>query len=402
MYFIGEEEIDALKELFKNIDTGASKSGLYRYQQSGLSQCDLFEQEFSKYINIKHSLIVSSGTNALLAALLAGGIKPGDEVLIPTYTFVATAAAVVQAGAIPILVNIDQELSMNISEARQKITPKTRALILVHMDGLAADVAGAKILCQEKGLLFIEDVAQAIGGAYRGTSLGTHGNFGCYSLNDNKNISCGEGGILATNSLLNFEKAFCLHDGPVQFNPTKKDFFTQIKPFMGFSMRVSEIQGTIMRVQLRRLDKILTMLRERKRIFTNDIQDAQSTRVVQGYCPAGDCGSSIHVQGSDAGHAIALGKLLRDAGLMFVPVTTRPAHASWKWAGLLGKSAHIQDERNPFLEADGRYKYPTAESIDSVEILTKTLKMEIDIRLSSEETKIKAEKFHNIIRMVRA
>lgn len=386
MYFIGDEEISALKELFININMGANKSGLYRYHPSGPSQCDLFEQEFSKYINTKYSLIVSSGTNAILTALLAGGIRPGDEVLIPTYTFVATAAAVVQAGAVPILVNIDQELSMNISEARQKITSKTRALILVHMDGLAADVAPAQSLCQEKSLLFIEDVAQAIGGTCQGKSLGSFADFGCYSLNDNKNISCGEGGILVTNSSLNYEKSFCLHDGPAQFNPTKKDFFKQIKPFLGFSMRASEIQGTIMRVQLKRLDNILKMLRERKQIFIDHIQSIKNIRLVEGYCRAGDCGSSIHLQCLDAGHAAVVGKRLRDAELMFVPVTTRPAHASWKWAELFGERAHIQKERNPFLEAGCEYKYPTAESIDSVDILMKTLKMEINIHQSPEDT----------------
>ena len=384
MYYIGDEEIEALKNLFK-------KKKLFRYSSDHKTECDLFEEEFATHIKSSHALILSSGTNALVTAMIAAGIQPGDEVLIPTYTFVATAAAVVQVGAIPILVNIDENLSLDITEAKTKITNKTKALILVHMDGLVADVASAKKMTDETGLIFIEDVAQAIGASFENQYLGTFGLFGCFSLNENKNISCGEGGILITNKRELFEKAFCYHDTPMQFSPSKKGFLNQITPFMGASMRVSEIQGAIMRVQLGRLNKILGELRARKNIFIEHLINIKNVQLVLGYSPIGECSSSIHLQFSEPSITMSLGKILREHGFSFLPVTARPAHVSWKYTHLFGAQGHAQPSRNPFLLSESAYTYETGNYLSSVDILMRTVKMEIDSELSLEETANQAQ-----------
>lgn len=366
MYFIGDEEIEALRNLF-------AKQKLYRYQPGEKSECDLFEDEFSRYTESPHSLILSSGTNSLAVALLAAGLQPGDEVLLPAYTFVATAAAVVHAGGVPIIVNVDKNLSMDFQDAVSKLTSRSKALILVHMDGLVANIIQAEKFCKKHSLVFVEDVAQSIGGAFEGKKLGTFGDFGCFSLNENKNISCGEGGILITKKRAHFEKAFCLHDGPAQFNPTKKDFFAEIKPFLGLSMRVSEIQGAIMRIQLGRLDYILAELKKRKEIFIKALENLPYTEYVGGYSQ-GECHSSLHLQFPDLERATVVSLKLRKGGFKFAPVTGRPAHASWKWTHLLGPRS-----------------YPAAECVQSVDILTRTYKAEINIHLSLEETAIAAE-----------
>ena len=158
MYYIGDEEITALKELFE-------KKRLFRYQPNAQSECDLFEAEFSKYLGTQRSLLLTSGTNALILALRAAAITTGDEVLIPAYTFVATAAAVLQIGAIPVVVNIDSNLSICCDDAMKKISSKTKAIIAVHMDGLAANMDDVISLSQKHNLVVIEDVAQAIGGS---------------------------------------------------------------------------------------------------------------------------------------------------------------------------------------------------------------------------------------------
>lgn len=388
MYFIGDEEIAALKKLF-------SKKKLYRHQAYA-SECDLFEKEFSDYVGVPHSLLLTSGTNALLVSLLAAGIQTGDEVLIPAYTFVATAAAVVQAGAIPIIVNIDKNLSLDIADAKNKISARTKALILVHMDGLVANVAAAEKFCAQHSLVFIEDIAQAIGASHDGKKLGAFGTFGCFSLNENKNISCGEGGILITKERKAYEKAFCLHDGPVQFNPNKKEFFTEITPFMGLSMRVSEIQGAIMRVQLTRLEFILSELRKRKSACLESLQEIPGVECITGYS-VGECASSLHLQFADPEKGALYGKALRAAGFMFVPVTNRPAHASWKWSHLLGDKAYLQPGLNPYLKSDKKYSYPVSDYLQSVDILARTLKMEIDINLSVEDTKKSGQKMRSIL-----
>ncbi len=373
MYFIGEEEVEALRILFE-------KKKLYRYRPGEKSECDFFESEFSNYVISPYSLLLSSGTNALTVSLLAGGLKPGDEVLIPAYTFVATAAAVIHAGGKPVIVNIDMNLSMDFDDAAKKLSDRTKALILVHMDGLAANVLGAQNFCVHNDLLFIEDVAQAIGGQAENKKLGTFGRFGCFSLNENKNISCGEGGILIAKDRADYEKAFCLHDGPAQFNPSKKDFFTQITPFIGLSMRVSEIQGAIMRVQLKRLEFILAELKKRKALLTAAIAGFSSVEVVAGYSGE-ECNSSLHLQFVDLEVAVGAVKKLREIGLPIAPVTARPAHVSWKWSHLLGGN------------------YPVADYLQSVEILTRTYKSDINIHLTMSETEELAAKIKNVLNL---
>ncbi|MEK6627154.1 MAG: aminotransferase class I/II-fold pyridoxal phosphate-dependent enzyme [Bdellovibrionota bacterium] len=379
MYFFDEKELEALRAL-------AAKKKFFRYQNAELSECEIFENNFSKHINVGHSLLVNSGTNALLLALLAGKIQPGDEVLIPAYTFVATAAAVVMAGAIPIIVNIDTQLSMDFEDAAKKITLKTKAVILVHMDGLVANVMAAKTFCEKNKILFIEDTAQAIGGTFKKKHLGTFGSFGCFSLNESKIISCGEGGILCTDNKDAFQSAFVLHDTPVQFSPSKKLFLEDVKTYIGHSMRVSEIQGVIMQVQLSRLEKILAILRERKKIITSELAGRSIMTIPIGFCADGDCGTAIHFQFSSIEQTLNVTKALRAQGLAFAPVTARPAHASWKWSHLFGEQGGIQPSRNPFLLSDQKYEYSNSEVLASIDILSRTIKMDIDLHLSMEET----------------
>jgi len=390
MYYIGDEEIEALRELF-------GKKRLYRYHTTGPSLCDQFESEFSAVLGTEHSILLSSGTNAIVAALIAAGVQPGDEVLVPTYTFVATAAAVVQAGAIPVLVNIDSQLSLSKVDALSRLTSKTKAILAVHMDGLAADLQGLSRLAVDHKLVLIEDVAQALGGSYKGRRLGSIGDFGCFSLNENKILSCGEGGILTTSDRAAYERAFCLHDTPAQFNPTKKDFFTQGLPFIGGSMRVSEIQGTIMRVQLTRLSRILAELRERKAIFREVLGDLPDVQILTGHCADGDCGSSLHLQFADQVQALTVARVLREKGLLFAPVTTRPAHVSWKWSHLLGERSHLQPARNPYLLADSPYLYNAADYLESVGLLMRTMRMEIDLKLSVDETRALAQTARGVL-----
>lgn len=374
MYYIGEEEIEALKKLF-------SKKKLYRYNANHDSECDLFEKEFSQHMGVEHSILLSSGTNALSTALLSYELKENDEVIIPAYTFVATATAVIQAGARPIIVNNDSRLGIDLEDLKNKIGPKTKAVIIVHMDGLAANVKELKDFCRNKNLILIEDVAQAMGGSYEGVRLGAIGDAGCFSLNENKVLSCGEGGIVVFNKRENYERAFCIHDTPSQFNPYQKSVYQNIVPFIGSSMRVSEIQGTIMRVQLNRLEKILSELRQRKEIFKNYLKN----KVVVGYSESGDCGSSLHLQFSSAEEAIEKAKVLREKGLLFAPVTARPAHAAWKWIDLLNRH-YLSNENTKFLA-----NYHTSQYLPTIEILMKIIKLDISLDWTSADVKKKAK-----------
>jgi dTDP-4-amino-4,6-dideoxygalactose transaminase len=277
-------------------------------------------------------------------------------------------------------VNINSNLSICCEDAEKKITLKTKAIIPVHMDGLAADMNGVLQLAEKNNLIVIEDVAQAIGGSYKNKKLGSLGLFGCYSLNENKNISCGEGGALTTNDLQKYETAFRLHDTPVQFSPSRKDTFKNVNPEIGYSMRASEIQGTIMRVQLSRLEGIIDELKKRKTIFKNRLGQLSHTSMVPGHCEDGDCGSAFHLRFEDIEKGHFLGQKLRNQGLAFFPVTSRPAHAAWNWIHLLPQP----HQRGQFIE--------------SIEILSRTYKINLSLDWPLAKTQEAAEIAEKILK----
>lgn len=363
MYDFGEEELKALENLFK-------KKRLYRYSPEFTSECDLFEKEFSAHFQVKHSLLLSSGTNALVAALLSLNIRPGDEVIVPIYTFVATVNAVLTVGAVPILVENDSELGYNLVDLENKISEKTKAIIVVHMDGLVSNIQGVQKICAQRCLFLIEDAAQALGAELQGKKVGTFGDIGCFSLNENKVLTCGEGGVLITNDSTLFERAYCIHDTPSQFSPSRKGFYKNIKPFAGQSMRVSEIQGTIMRVQLRKLESILSRLRKTKAIF----RETLSPFMITGSDPLGDCGTTILLRLDHFQHAGVVGKALLEKGIKVQSLTARPAHAGWKWFHLINE--HL-----------GGAKYTLLDFANSIPSLSSILRIEVDINCSEDVAK---------------
>lgn len=373
MYDFGIDELKALEVLFK-------KKKLYRYNSEYNSECDLFEKEFSQHFQINHSLILSSGTNSIIAALLSLGIRPGDEVIVPVYTFFATINAVLAVGAIPIIVQNNSELGYELAELNSKISEKTKAIILVHMDGLVSNVVEVQKICLQKNIYLIEDCAQALGAELNGQKIGTFGQFGCFSLNENKILSCGEGGILITNDRQLYEKSFCVHDTPSQFSPSRKDFFRSIKPFVGLSMRVSEIHGAIMRVQLKKLTLILKKLRQHKRIY----RDQLSSFMISGYSVDGDCGTTIHLKFESVQKAAATALLLLNEKINVTPLIKRPAHVAWKWHHLINQSI-------------GSEKYSLLDFTDSVELLSPVLRIDVDINQNEAITKEQAIKIKNIL-----
>lgn len=160
-----------------------------------------FEEQCAQFLNVKHALTVSSGTDALILGLMALDIKPGDEVLCPAFTFFATAGSIARLGAIPVFVDVAlDDFNFDLTDARKKITPMTKAILPVHLFGQAADMDGIIALAKEFDLTILEDCAQAIGATYRGTNVGTIGNFGAYSFFPTKNLGAfGDAGLLVTN-----------------------------------------------------------------------------------------------------------------------------------------------------------------------------------------------------------
>jgi dTDP-4-amino-4,6-dideoxygalactose transaminase len=212
-----------------------------------------FQTGLAEKMKVRHVVTVNSGTSALITALVAAGVMPGDEVLIPAYTWVSTAIAPLVLGAIPILVDIDETLTMDPADIRLKITPYTKAIIPVHMLNLVCDMDQIKSIARQHGLMVIEDACQAVGVMYKGNRVGSIGDLGAFSFNHYKNLSAGEGGAVLTNSDYLQQRAAVYHD----IGTYSSAYATKNLDFVGCNMRVSELTGAVLLAQLSRLDGLI-------------------------------------------------------------------------------------------------------------------------------------------------
>ncbi len=249
---------------------------LLRTDVGGLGTCVRFERDLAAFTGADHTLAVSSGTAGLFCALQACGIGPGDEVLVPAYTWMATAAAVLQVGAVPVLVEIDTSLTMDVADLEAKITKRSRAVIPVHMINRPCDMGNLMRVARSAGLIVIEDAAQAVGVRHRGQACGTIGDIGVFSFNQHKNMTCGEGGAILTNDPALFARSMNAHDMGINFRDgaqaTAQNGNTPI--FLGGNFRISEIQGAILGVQLKRLRRRVRRMRARAELLERILGDA--------------------------------------------------------------------------------------------------------------------------------
>lgn len=283
MYRIGQEEIDAIAEVI-----GSKK--LFKIN-NGLRCAANYEKEARERFGAEHVILMTSGNAALISAMTALGIGPGDEVIVPAYTYIATAMAVVATGAIPVIAEVDETLTIDVKDAEKKITPRTKAIIPVHIMGFICDMDGVCDLARKHGLYVIEDACQAIGGTYRGKNVGTIGIAGAHSYQQAKIITCGEGGALLTNDDDLYQKAMIYHDSNgIAFFGTQMENFT-VEPFCGAEYRTDEVKAAIMRQQLKKLDGILADLKKNKAEFMEALKDEY--RFIPTHDAQGDCGVAI-------------------------------------------------------------------------------------------------------------
>lgn len=382
MYITDERDIEAVRDIILS-------RKYFRNQGADVeSHCAKFEKSFAKAVGTDFALMVTSGTNALICALSALELKAGDEVILPAFTFFAAAMAVVHAGGIPVIANIDETLSLDPDEVRKLVNKKTKAIIAVHMDGRPCAMSALKAIADEHKIFLIEDVAQACGGSFGGVKLGAIGDAGCFSFNVEKILSCGEGGAVVTRSRKIYETSLCVQDGACSFGPTFKESFTTIAPFIGQSMRVSEISGALMQLQLSRLELILKTLRERQQILKNVFQK-HGLNPLPSHDDSGDCGSTVILKFESPEEAqAAMVKLLRE-NIPAVTQNMRPAHNSWQWIPLLAKE--FPDVR-----------YVKAQTFPSVEKLMCSLKINTPFELDPAQTESFAEKIVSLIQSVKS
>lgn len=381
MYEVNEEEVEAVRKVLLS-------RKYFRYQGKNVeTECTQFERELAHYIGTDYSLMVTSGTNALHLALKMLGVGPGDEVIVPCFTFFATPLAVIQAGAIPVIAQVDDHLTISVADIEKKITPKTKAIIPVHIDGLNCDMKSLLALSQKHKIPLIEDVAQAIGGSYHRRKLGSLGDFGCFSFNVDKIITCGEGGAISSNGPDNKKKAILLHDTCAQFGITHKEDLGSM-PMTAMSMRASEISAAIMRVQLGKNEKILHRLRERKNTLVEELHK-RGIEAITAHDPVGDCGTSLHLKSSDPMMAMDIAKSLALSHIKSIPLMMRPGHFYWQWQQLLKPGMSYDPRLDPYQGLD---ETQFAKDLSSSRMfLSSLIKVHIDYDLTVEETIKQAE-----------
>jgi dTDP-4-amino-4,6-dideoxygalactose transaminase len=245
-------------------------------------QGQAFENEAAAYLGVKHAIGVASGTDALHLALRAAGLGPGDEVITSPFTFIATAEAIAYVGATPVFVDIDaQTFNIDPELVKQAITAKTRAILPVHLFGQPADLAPLRQLCDEHGLLLIEDCAQSFGAAYAGRQTGSWGVLGCFSFFPSKNLGCyGDGGMIVTSDDRIAEEVRMLrnHGSKVRYH----------HDIIGYNSRLDEVQAAILRVKLRHIDRFNGQRRTNAHYYSARLAAA-------GVTPPVEDGKGVHV-----------------------------------------------------------------------------------------------------------
>ncbi|QDO83902.1 DegT/DnrJ/EryC1/StrS family aminotransferase [Shewanella psychropiezotolerans] len=347
------------------------------------------EQLLCEKMNVKHAHLLSSGTAALQTALAAAGIGAGDEVIVPPFTFVASVEAVFMAGAVPVFAEIDETLCLSPEGIEAAITPRTKAVNLVHMCGSMGKMDEIKAICDKHDLVLLEDACQAIGGTYKGQALGTIGDVGCYSFDSVKTITCGEGGAVITNSdtIYNHTHMFSDHG----HDHVGNDRGAEDHPIMGLNFRISELNSAMGLAQLRKLDTIIEIQRKHKKIIKDAMGDIAEVTFRELPDAEGDSAGFLTFMMPTEERTIEINKKLAGNGVdgcFYWYINNWHYLNNWK---------HIQELKScsalPITLIDDRPDYTKVSVPKSDAIMSKTISMLIKLSWTEEEI---AQRIENI------
>jgi len=292
--FFDEKEQEALREV---VESGSP----FRYWGPGRPQkVQRFEDDFARYMGTRFALGVTSGTAALDCAVAGLDIGPGDEVIVPAYTWWSDYTCVVHAGALPVFADIDRTFNLDPKDFERKITPRTKAVIAVHLLGGLCDLDPILEIARRRKIAVLEDAAQCVGGSYHGKKLGSLGDVGIYSFQINKMITSGEGGALVTSDPTIYERAARFHDmGSIRAPFTSRIGSSQLQTFAGENFRMNEFTGAVLGAQLTKLDMMIAQLRGHAAAVYEGIRGVEGIRLRQQPDPAGDIGYCVGFETKD-------------------------------------------------------------------------------------------------------
>lgn len=338
MYRIGKEEIDAVARAINSKD-------FFKCNGSGQEVFN-FETEFKNYLGSEHCVLMSSGFGALTSALIGLGIGPGDEVIVPAYTYIATALAVTAVGAIPVIVEADETLTIDAKDVEKKITKATKAVMPVHIQGFPCNMDALVALAEKYNIAIVEDACQADGGTYKGRFLGTIGDAGAFSFNYYKVITAGEGGALVTDNKKIFERGLIYHDASaVAFFGNQLDGNSE-PIFGGTEFRVSDITGAIMREQLRKLPSIIEDLGKNRKTLTDAL--CEKATVMPSHDENGGCPTTLALRFASAEETNDFANKCSENGLSIVVPINTGKHIYTNWTQIMEKRGAIHPAVDPF------------------------------------------------------
>jgi 8-amino-3,8-dideoxy-alpha-D-manno-octulosonate transaminase len=308
---IGEEEKQAVLEVLES-------QSLFRYYgPKPLFKVAGFEKDFAAYVGARHAVATSSGTAALRVGLAGLGVGPGDEVIVPAVTFIASVGAIVASRARPVFAEVDELMQLDPADLEKRLTKRTKAIMPVHLTGVAADMDPIMEFARKHGLKVIEDAAQSCGSVYKGRHVGTIGDVGCFSFQLEKNITSGEGGILVSDDDEVFRRAAIYTDQGGQFwtfHAGVRDNYGG-QPVIGENLRMAEIPGAILGAQLAKLPPLMELIERNTSTIRDAVADLPGLHV-----PPADPGRDRHSLGvvcylPDAEVAERVGEALRAEGV---------------------------------------------------------------------------------------
>jgi len=379
---IGQEEI---KEVVEILETGVLMRYGFDAQRKGMFKVREFEEAFAKYCGTNYALGVTSGSAALKVALTALDIGPGDDVLVPAFTFLATYEAVMEVGAIPIMVDIDETLNLDPKEIAKKKTPYTKAIIPVHMCGSAACIDTILEEARKHKLLVLEDNAQGCGAKFKGKKLGSFGDMGCFSFDYVKTVTTGEGGMVITNNKDLYHRAEWYHDHGHDHNP-KVSRALEGRTILGFNYRMNELQGALGLAQLRKLDYICSEQRKNKKIIKDALAQVPGVQFRKLPDPEGDSATFLAFNLPEEGVALKYQKLLAAEGVDTVCYKNNLWHYVPNWEHFLARSTAIS-KKYPFTDPSykGKIEYSRASIPYAEDILGRTLVIQIMVKMGQEK-----------------
>lgn len=389
MFRIGIEEIEAAKRVIEAKEF---------FKTNGVINETLnAEKEIKEKFGVSNAIIMTSGHAALASALIALGIGPGDQVIVPAYTYIATAMAVLEAGAIPVMAEIDETLTLSPEDFERKITNNTKAVIPVHIQGFPCDMEKICEISKRHGIFVVEDACQADGASFKGKRLGSIGDAGALSFNFYKIISSGEGGALLTNNNSVFEKALIYHDSSaVAFFGNQLDN-VETQTFCGTEYRTNELNAAILREQLKRLDGIISDLRKNKKYITEKL--SEYTKFIKYNDAEGDLGTTLALYFDTAEAAARVENAAKE---LFAcrPINTNK-HIYSNWTPILEKRGALHPLMDPFkMEANKEIvpNYTKDMCPQTLEILSRAVYISVNPDANEKELDALVEKIKEALK----